>query len=121
MRSDGLPGFPDPNPSGGFGNISGEENNPHFEAGYSACKHLLPAGGENKAQQNLGQLLRFAQCMRSHGVPAYPDPNPNAYNSISNTKIDSLHQAGVNPHSPQVQAAVQTCERLHPLAPASPS
>jgi hypothetical protein len=115
MRSDGLPDFPDPNPGGGFGNISGEENNPHFETGYSACKHLLPAGGKNKMQQNLGQLLRFAQCMRSHGVPTYPDP----YNSISNTRIDALHQAGVNPHSPQVQAALQACERSHPLPSAS--
>jgi hypothetical protein len=121
MRSDGLPGFPDPSPSGGFGNISGEENGPHFETGYRACKHLLPAGGENKAQQNLVRLLQFAQCMRSHGVPTYPDPDPNAYNSISNTKINALHLAGVNPNSPQVQAAVQTCERLHPLASASPS
>ena len=114
--------FPDPSSKGQFPTISAQlENSPHFAAGFNACKHLLPAGGENKAQQNLGQLLRFAQCMRSHGVPAYPDPNPSAYNSISNTKINSLHQAGVNPHSPQVQAAVQTCERLHPLAPASPS
>ena len=122
MRSDGVTDFPDPNSNGRFGTISAHvEDNPHFGTGYSACKHLLPAGGENKAQQNLAQLLQFAQCMRSHGVPAYPDPNPNAYSSISNTKINALHQAGVNPHSPQVQAAVQTCERLHPLAPASPS
>jgi hypothetical protein len=122
MRSDGVTDFPDPNPSGQFGKISAQvEDNPHFGTGYNACKHLLPAGGENKAQQNLGQLLQFARCMRSHGVPAYPDPNPNAYSSISNTRINSLHLAGVNPNSPQVQAAVQTCERLHSLAPASRS
>jgi hypothetical protein len=122
MRSDGVTDFPDPDPGGQFGTISAQvEDNPHFDTGYGACEHLLPAGGENKVQQNLGQLLQFAQCMRSHGVPAYPDPDPDAYSSISNTRINSLHQAGVNPNSPQVQAAVQTCERLHPQAPASPS
>ena len=115
MRSDGVTDFPDPNSKGQFGTISAQtEDNPHFSTGYSACKHLLPAGGENKIQQNLVQLLQFAQCMRSHGVPNYPDPNPNAYSSISNTKINSLHQAGVNPNSPQVVAAVQTCERSTP-------
>lgn len=120
MRSDGVTDFPDPDPNGQFGTITAQvENNPHFSTGYNACKHLLPAGGENKVQQNLTQLLQFAQCMRSHGVPTYPDPNPNAYNSISNTKINSLHQAGVNPNSPQVQSAEQACE--HPQSSASPS
>lgn len=116
MRSDGVTGFPDPGSNGKFGTISSQmEDNPHFGTGYSACKHLLPAGGENKAQQNLAQLLKFAQCMRSHGVPSYPDPKPFAYSSISNTAVNALHQAGVNPHSPVVQAAVHACERLHPV------
>jgi hypothetical protein len=122
MRSDGVTDFPDPDSNGLFGTISAQvEDNPHFGTGYSACKHLLPAGGENKAQLDLAQLLKFAQCMRSHGVPSYPDPHPNAYSSISNTRVNALHLAGVNPHSPQVQAAVQACERSLPLPSASPS
>jgi subtilase family serine protease len=46
MRTHGLPGFPDPHPSGGTSiSISGhvQANSPAAKA-YDACKHLLPAG-----------------------------------------------------------------------------
>ena len=44
MRTHGVPGFPDPNPSGGF-SISGHPhaNSPAARAN-DACEHLLPAG-----------------------------------------------------------------------------
>jgi hypothetical protein len=120
MRSDGVTDFPDPGSNGQFGTISAQvEDQPHFGTCYNACKHLLPDHGVSKEQQDLAQLLKFAQCMRAHGVPTYPDPGiPSAY-SISNTAVDALHQAGVNPNSPQVQAAVQVCERENPVGSAS--
>jgi len=44
----------------------------------SACRHLLPNGGnvpdQAALQQDLTALRGFAQCMRSHGVPNWPDP-----------------------------------------------
>jgi subtilase family serine protease len=45
MRTHGVPGFPDPNPSEGF-SISGHPhgNSPAARAN-DACQHLLPAGG----------------------------------------------------------------------------
>jgi hypothetical protein len=120
MRSDGVTDFPDPGSNGQFGTISAQvEDSPDFGKGYSACKHLLPDGGVSKAQQDLAQLLKFAQCMRSHGVPTYPDPNLSPYSSISNTAVNALQQAGVNSNSPQVQAAVQACERANPVGSAS--
>ncbi len=118
MRSDGVTDFPDPGSNGQFGTISSQiEDTPHFGTGYDACKHLLPAGGVSKAQQDLPQLLKFAQCMHAHGVPTYPEPNPNAnaYSSLGNTAVNALQQAGVNPNSPVVQAAVQACERANPV------
>jgi hypothetical protein len=117
MRSDGVTDFPDPGSNGQFGTISAQlEDSPHFAAGFNACKHLLPVGGVSKAQQDGPQLLKFAQCMHAHGVPSYPESNPNAseYN-IGNTAVNALHQAGVNPNSPVVQAAVQACERANPV------
>jgi hypothetical protein len=110
MRSHGVADFPDPNPGGGFGgSISSEvQNNPHYGTADSACRHLLPNGGGNKAQQNLSQFLRHAQCMRSHGVPSYPDPNPGV------NPRTALEQAGIDPNSPQVQAASRICDRLLP-------
>jgi hypothetical protein len=118
MRSHGVTDFPDPNPGGGFGAPTSELlNNPHFGTANSACHHLLPnggAGGNNKVRQNLSQLLRLAQCMRSHGVPNYPDPNPN------NAPVN-LAQLGINENSPQFQSAQRTCERLYPPPSVPPS
>lgn len=115
MRSHGLPDFPDPSAGGGFGSAGrSEQNNPSFAAADSACRHLLGNGGTgSKQQQDLAVLLQLAQCMRSHGVPDYPDPNPNV------NPRTALIQAGVDPNTPQFQAASQTCARLHPLSSAS--
>jgi hypothetical protein len=116
MRSNGVTDFPDPGSDGQFGTISAQlEDSPAFGTSYDTCKHLLPDRGVSKAQQDLAQLLKFAQCMRSHGVPTYPDPSVDPYSSIGNTAVNALKQAGVNSHSPQVQAAVQACERADPV------
>jgi hypothetical protein len=120
MRSDGVTDFPDPGSNGWPATATSAqmENSPHFAAGYKACKHLLPAGGESKVQQDALQLLKFAQCMHAHGVPTYPEPNPNVnpYASIEpNSSVDELKVAGVNPNSPVVSAAVQACERANPV------
>jgi|SRR3984885_11925652 hypothetical protein len=119
IRSDGVTDFPDPSSNGQFPTISAQlENSPHFAAGFNACKHLLPAGGESKAQQDGPQLLKFAQCMHAHGVPSYPESSPNVspYSVLGpNTAVDELKVAGVNPNSPVVSAAVQACERANPV------
>ena len=118
MRSDGVTDFPDPGSNGQFGKISAQlEDSPHFGTGFNACKHLLPAGGESKAQQDGPQLLKFAQCMHAHGVPSYPESGPvNPYSVLGpNTAVDNLKVAGVNPNSPVVSAAVQACERANPV------
>ena len=119
MRSDGVTDFPDPGSDGQFPTISAQlEDSPHFAAGFNACKHLLPAGGVSKGQQDQAQLLKFAQCMHAHGVPSYPEqPGPvNPYGILApNTAVNALHEAGVNPNSPVVQAALQTCEHENPV------
>jgi hypothetical protein len=114
MRSHGLPDFPDPNANGqGFGNQQQqhqEQSDPHFPAALTACQHLLPSGAspQPKATPDRADLERFAQCMRSHGVRNYPDPNPDV------SLASQLAQAGINPNSPSFQATLQTCDRLVP-------
>jgi hypothetical protein len=118
MRSDGVTGFPDPGPNGQFGTISAQlENSPDFGKGYNACNHLLPPAGVSKAQQDAPQLLKFAECMHAHGVPTWPEggPSPSPYSNLGNTAVNMLQQAGVNPNSPVVQAALQACERANPV------
>ena len=64
-----------------------------------------PAGGQAAGSSPYQKALPFAQCMRSHGVPDYPDPLSNGnFGEISN----SIQ------HSPQYAGAKQTCTRLHP-------
>jgi len=61
-----------------------------FDSAQDACRHLLPNGGQpNQAQraahqaQALQQALKYTQCMRSHGVPDFPDPKASGTINIS--------------------------------------
>lgn len=55
-----------------------------------------------------GQALKFADCMRAHGVPNFPDPSAGG-------AIDITPQSGINPQSPSFQAAQHACSRYAPL------
>lgn len=112
MRSRGVPNFPDPG-SNGRSDLSGvDPGSPQFQAATSACKSLLPGGragystqgGSTISPQQQTQLLRYARCMRSHGVPNFPDPTGRGL---------SLGQ-GIDPRSPQFQSAMQACHQLLP-------
>jgi hypothetical protein len=56
------------------------------------------------------QGLAYAQCMRSHGVPNYPDPLGNGTFSGS-----ALNDLGVSQST--LQAAEDACSRLQPKSP----
>ena len=51
--------------------------------------------------------LKFAECMRSHGVKNYPDPNKTGATQISSS-------SGIDPNSPTFQAANKDCQSLLP-------
>ena len=81
MRTHGIPNFPDP--SGGGGGIqipigSGiKPFSPAFKSAQQACAKLLPFGGPTRggtSPARKAQLLRLAECMRSHGLTSFPDP-----------------------------------------------
>jgi hypothetical protein len=64
-----------------------------------------PGGSSNAGGSQTSQLLVFAQCMRSHGVPNFPDPN-------NSDKFPGAQQLGVS--SSQYQAAMNACKHLLP-------
>jgi hypothetical protein len=109
MQSHGDPSFPDPakNPFGGYWfadkpTMSG----PVFSTAQKACKKLqvnldLSAGEQHTAAN---QLLRFATCMRAHGVPNFPDPNVGA--SGAGFAIPN----GTDVHSQQWQSGQRACQ-----------
>jgi hypothetical protein len=75
MRANGVGDFPDPNASGDY--EYGVSVTPEvFQKAVDACKALQPPGSlsskRNPEQQK--QALKFAQCMREHGVKDFPDP-----------------------------------------------
>ncbi len=50
-----------------------------------------------------GPLLQYAQCIRGHGVPNFPDPTAHAGLVIPNN---------INPQSPAFKSAQQSCGKL---------
>jgi hypothetical protein len=115
MRTHGAAAFPDPPASGAFtidGIANGSSlntNSPAFTRAISACKGLEPSGftGQKATPQQASARLKFAQCMRSNGVPDFPDPTPDGP-LIDTNRIPSL--AGKDPRSdPVFTAATRKC------------
>jgi len=128
MRSHGVPNFPDP--AGGVPpKVSAQGlgiGSSQLQVAQAACQHLLPATGgsltassirqcylagvcpQALVQQALSAGRELARCMRSHGVPYWPDPT-----------IDSQGRPLFNitvprPPPPQVSTALNECGRLEP-------
>jgi hypothetical protein len=80
-RTHGDPSFPDPvyDPSDGRWHF--DRGNPASAplSTQRACRYLFPSGAAATPpvpQAQFQQLVRLAQCIRQHGVPNWPDPNP---------------------------------------------
>ena len=111
MRSHGEPGFPDPDSKGNFLNLGPVNiHSPQYLSASKACGHLLPSYKLTPAQekQELSSALRYSACMRSHGVPSFPDPV-----ELANGNIELRLGAG-HGNSPQQQAAAQACRKFLP-------
>jgi hypothetical protein len=82
MRANGVSGFPDPDATGALtidavaNGSSVDTDSPAFEQALSACKELEPSGftGHERTTEQQAAALRFAQCIRDHGVRDFPDP-----------------------------------------------
>jgi hypothetical protein len=111
MRAHGDPGYPDP--------VIGSDGQPHLsgpppqgsqaQAALAACRKYTPGGSETPAEQAaaLAKAVKFAECMRAHGEPDFPDPT-------SSGGFNFTPQDGIDPSSPQFQAAQRVCQSLDP-------
>jgi hypothetical protein len=118
VRSRGVPNFPDPNSSGGFPKATLNQlaaSNSQYQAATQACGHLLPNGGSGPTQAELQQswndMRTFAGCMRSHGVPNWPDPT-RYYPQHPDRPYFNLQPVGIDPNSPQISTKIHECEPL---------
>jgi hypothetical protein len=112
MRSHGVTNYPDPSATGGAKSITKSginTNSPTYQAASQSCQKYAPSGGavQGPSSQANTQQLKFAQCMRKHGVTKFPDPSAN-----SSGGPQSVTQYGVNPNSPTFQAANSACQSL---------
>lgn len=108
MRSHGVSNFPDPDSTGHFVISGVNVNSSQYQAAQNACKSLAPFGSTSPAQSqnNLSKALKFAQCMRSHGVANFPEPSQGSNGQIT---INGGTGSGIDPNSPQFQSAQQAC------------
>jgi hypothetical protein len=113
MRKHGLPDFPDPTSSGQLQLPSGmTTSSPAFQKGAKVCGYLIGGATAPKSisqnPQTQGAALKMAQCMRSHGVPNFPDG-------------PITKSSGINQNSPAFQRASQKCSKyLSGQVPSSP-
>jgi hypothetical protein len=116
MRSHGVADFPDPSANG---TISANGLNPQssqFQTGTKTCRKLLPNGGQpTPAQQAqaLAQALKFSQCMRSHGITDFPDPQSVPGGGIR-MSLRATPGSDLDPNSPLFDAAQKACQSFMP-------
>ena len=118
MRSHGVSSFPDPGNSGRVPKETPQQlkvSSSGYQAATQACGHLLPGGGNGtrtraEVQQWWNGMLRFARCMRSHGVSNWPDPTP--YPPRPNEPTFNM-PAGLRP-TQQIVSRMRECQRLVP-------
>ena len=82
------------------------------QAAMNACKQYQPNGGQASRppnQQQLDAAIKFAQCMRDHGIPMQ---DPQVQNG--GVAIVGNPDTGVDPSSDQFKQAHQACQHYLP-------
>jgi hypothetical protein len=112
MRSHGVPGFQDPtvkrSPLGvgvSQGVSASVAQSPAFNSAQHACEKLLPPGSQGPGNQPISaaqhaQMVKFARCVRAHGVPNMPDPAANGVFHLP---------PGIDQNAPAFQSAIKLC------------
>ena len=79
----------------------------------AAAVGLAACGSSSAPHAHAGtaQGIKFADCMRAHGVPGFPDPSGGGGGGGG---IHIPVGSGINPSSPSFRAARTTCAKLLP-------
>ena len=129
LRNQGVPNYPDPDSNGNLTKQGAQQlgvSESQFQSAQQACQHLLP---DNNGALNADSLRQcesagncshalvqwalsggriFAQCMRSHGVPKWPDPKTNS----EGQPFFAVYESGLShsyTHSQQLRSKAQQC------------
>jgi hypothetical protein len=114
MRSRGVSGYPDPQVTGSGDGVqvrispgTANPDSPAFRAADRACHHLLPGlwSTSTSSGQDQEQDLKFADCMRSHGVADFPDADRDGAFTLPST---------MDQQAPQFERATTACAHAEP-------
>jgi hypothetical protein len=76
-------------------------------AGSQPAATAAPAGGKGSSRATpLGEAVAYSQCVRSHGVPNFPDP------VLTPSGGYGYRTIGIDPQSAAFQGALQACKDL---------
>lgn len=119
MRTHGEPNMPEPSFRGGHISVninarSGvDPGSPQFKAANNACRRLVPKTGGGglpttitPAEQN--DYLKASACMRSRGVPNFPDP------TFQHNSVEFRSPTPIDTSSSQYKSALAVCQKLIP-------
>jgi hypothetical protein len=119
MRSHGITNFPDPTVQDnahekgvGFSIPGSIQNSPQFKSAGKACQKQTGFGRPNPAvlQALMAHALKFAVCIRSHGITNYPDPVENSHG----VSLGAGPGTNIDTSSPRFKAAQKACVYLLP-------
>jgi hypothetical protein len=91
------------NPATGVANLGQKTTSTQPQGGVATT-----APSAAQVQANFNKALKYSECMRAHGEPKFPDPD-----STGGLKITS--SSGIDPASPQFQAAQKECQKYSPF------
>ncbi len=118
MRSHGVTNFPDPSPNGSIRLVPGTGINPQspaFMSAQKACARYGPKGGGpiRMSASQRRQAVAFAECVRAHGMPNFPDPSlgrpAGAGTVIALHGMVFVFTSGFDPRSPAFRRAATAC------------
>jgi hypothetical protein len=136
MRGHGDPGQADPTidankvihvtispslPGGLWGEPSGNDPSTgpglHCKAYLTAASAALRGGAPLPTPPDQAALVKYAECMRAHGVPDFPDP------TAGGLQLPGGPGSGLDPNNPALQNAAKVCVKktgVHPLGGGGP-
>lgn len=108
MRAHGMPSFPDPQSDGTF--VGTFDFGSHvYKSANQACAHLQGGtpGTTEQFQQQVGQSLKYAACMRAHGIANFQVTVP-----AEGVIKEGITGPGDEMNTPQFQSASQACRKF---------
>lgn len=76
----------------------------------TACGGGGGSTGSTTYQTAYQMAINYAQCMRSHGLPGFPDPDNQGYFTITGPEVGDIN-------APRYQQAASACAHLDPSTP----